>query len=154
MGHLTVLDNLMEEKLMNMNTAFIGKITAIKKNSATIQPLNKVKQYGKTAQKQSVLLDVPILNHTKYKYEPYKLKYVKDVSISTTSADGYLTSASLNVTKDEVEIVERKELKAGDVVLCVCSDRDITETKNGTLATPSVGRHHNMSDAIIVGVIK
>ena len=138
MGNLTVLNNIIEENMMNMHTAFVGKILSVKGNSATVQPLNRVKQYGKKEQAQSVLKDVPILNHARWKYKARKLEYVKNVSDHVA-------------IKDSIEIVEREEIGPGDIVFCMCADRDITETKNGSMATPSVGRHHNMSDAVIVG---
>ena len=145
MGNLTAFDNIIEEKLMSMHTAFVAKIISVKGNSATVQPLNMVKQYGKTAQKQTVLQDVPILFNAQNKLEPYNLTYVKDVSLNSAT--------SISVTKETLETVKRKKLEAGDVVFCVCADRDISETKNGNMATPSVARHHNQSDAVIVGIL-
>lgn len=142
MGYQSVLENMMEEKLMSIHTAFIGKIISLSadKSKATIQPLNKVKQYAKTAQKQSILQDVPILYNARYKLKPKKLKYVSNVSDHSP-------------VFETLETVERIELKSGDVVFCVCADREISETKNGNFALPSVARHHNQSDCVIVGVL-
>ena len=46
-----------------------------------------------------------------------------------------------------------EELSAGDIVLCVCCERDITEAKKGNFSVPAL-RHHSMSDSIIVGRLK
>lgn len=142
MGNMTYFDDLINEKLMSVHTAFCAKILSISGDgaSATIQPLNNVKQYGKAAQKQSVLKSVPILKNARFKLEPYKLRYVSSVNNHIP-------------TYKELETVERKELSVGDTVYCICADRDISETAKGVQATPSVGRHHNMSDAVIVGVL-
>lgn len=136
MGNVSILDSLMEEKLMNMHTAFVGRIISVSGDTATVQPLNKVKQYGKAAQAQAVITDVPILYNARYKLKPYTLKY-------EGGGD----------TVKELKTVERVDLKSGDIVFCVCADRDISETRNGSMVTPSVGRHHNQSDCVIVGCL-
>lgn len=43
-------------------------------------------------------------------------------------------------------------IKAGDTVFCVCAEREIGQTQNGTYVLPVIGRH-NIGDAVIVGVI-
>lgn len=44
------------------------------------------------------------------------------------------------------------DIKKGDVVVCICCERDITEAKKGKNVLPPVG-HHSMSDSIIIGVL-
>ena len=44
------------------------------------------------------------------------------------------------------------EIKKGDIVLCVCAERDITDSKRGISSLPPYG-HHNINDAVIIGVI-
>lgn len=138
MGNLTVIDDIIEEKLYNVHTAFVAKITSISgdKTTASVQPLSMVKQYGKAAQKQSIITNVPILYNARYKLKPKTLKYESGGDVIST-----------------LETVERVELKAGDIVFCVCADRDISVTRTGSMTTPSVARHHNQSDAVIVGVL-
>lgn len=153
MGNLTILENLIDEKLMNMHTCFIGKVTATNGKTATVQPLNKVKQYGKTAQTQSVIPNVPILENARYKLNPLDISCITSINLSTSKSDGYVTSVSVTPTTKTLHTYSRESIGKGDIVVCVCGERDITETKKGKLATPSVGRHHNQSDAIIVGVL-
>lgn len=43
-------------------------------------------------------------------------------------------------------------IKKGDVVVCICCERDITEAKRGRNVLPPTG-HHSMSDSIIIGVL-
>lgn len=44
-------------------------------------------------------------------------------------------------------------LTVGKVVCCACMERDITQTKYGTVALPS-NRHHSISDSIIIGILE
>lgn len=45
-----------------------------------------------------------------------------------------------------------EDTKADSVVVVACMERDITQTKNGKIALPSL-RHHSLSDSIIIGVL-
>ena len=49
-------------------------------------------------------------------------------------------------TKQVTEIAE------GDIAVCICCERDITEAKKGINSVPPVG-HHSMSASIIIGVL-
>lgn len=126
MGNLKVFDNMINNKLKNLHTAYIAKVLSVNGKTAKIQPLGYTKAYGEAAQKQSVLSKVPILNNARFK-------------ISKTEIDN----------KDVAKIVP---LAVGDLVLCVCCERDITEAKKGNNSVPALG-HHNMSDSVIVGIL-
>lgn len=116
-----------EEALLNMHTAFIGIVVGMNgEKKAKVQPLNLIKQYGEKPTKQAVLTDVPILEHVKH-IEIY----------STAGHDGH---------------VRLKPIEAGDIVFCVCSDRDISQTRKGKSALPALG-HHEIKDAVIVGCL-
>lgn len=141
MGHLSILNDLMEEKLLSLNTAFIAKVLSVSGNTAKIQPLNMVKQYGKKAEKQSVLSSVPILNNARYKLSAASIEYVSSVNFDTKS-----------VSKKTLNTCKRESISKGDIVFCVCADRDITEARRGKEAVPSLG-HHSQSDAVIVGIL-
>lgn len=41
----------------------------------------------------------------------------------------------------------------GATVVCACMERDITETRKGIFALPSL-RHHSMSDSVVIGVLE
>lgn len=109
MGNMQFFENIVENKLKGLHTAFLAKVLSVDGNTAKIQPLGYVKAYGKSAQKQSPLSSVPIT------------KQVTTISI-------------------------------GDIVVCVCCERDISEAKKGNNAIPALG-HHSMSDSIIIGVL-
>ena len=109
MGKFAAFENMINNKLLNLHTAYLAKVISLNESTAKIQPLGMTKAYGGKAQAQSVLSNVPILKHI-------------------------------------------TEISAGDVVLCVCCERDITEAKKGNNSTPAIG-HHSMSDSVIVGVL-
>lgn len=129
--------DLIEESLLGMHTAYVAKVLSVSGDKAKIQPLNMVKQYGNTAQKPPPVTAY-ILHNARYKLGTDTIKYASNV---------YNYSASYE-TK---EVVTAKSLSAGDIVFCVCADRDITEASKGNMTTPPIG-HHSLSDSVIVGV--
>lgn len=46
----------------------------------------------------------------------------------------------------------QSSIAAGEIVVCICCDRDISQTVKGVDATPAAG-HHSISDSIVVGVL-
>lgn len=108
-------DSLIEQKLLNLHTAFVAKVISVVIDTKTgevirkIQPLNMIKMYGEKEREQSVIENVPILKHV-------------------------------------------GEVKKGDLVFCVCAERNITEAKKGKMTCPPIGRH-SINDAVIIGVI-
>ena len=109
MGSFTALENLIENKLKNLHTAYLAKVLSVNGNKAKIQPLGMTKAYNGAGLVQSPLSNVPI-------------------------------------TKQVTEI------QAGDIAVCICCERDITQAKKGINSVPPVG-HHSMSDSIIIGVL-
>lgn len=122
-----VTDAMLNNTLLNLHTAYLAKILSVNDYTAKIQPLGYTKAYGEQAKKQSPLTNVPILKNAKYKIVGEKL-----------------------IEGEKVAVIE--PLKSGDIVLCVCCERDITEAKKGKNALPSLG-HHNMSDTLIIGAL-
>ena len=114
---------MIETKLLNLHTAYLGKVIAVNETTAKIQPLGYSKAVGGSAIKQSVLSNVPILNSARYKVEIEGEAITKVVPLA-----------------------------AGDIVLCVCCERNITEARKGNNSTPALGRH-SMSDSVIVGIM-
>ena len=150
MGSMTFFENMIENKLKNLHTAYLAKVLSVNENTAKIQPLGMTKAYGENAQKQSPLSNVPIATH---KVKKEEIEVVTDVSCNvTTDADGYVTDVSVSASKETLEYAKIQELKAGDIVVCVCCERDITEAKKGVNSTPAIG-HHSMSDSVIVACL-
>lgn len=135
MSSFEAFNDFVEQKLMDLHTAFIGKVVGVCGGKATVQPLTMMKQYGKPAEQQAVLKDVPILKSV-YKIELYEVEF--DSGDHPKHKHG-----------GHVRLIPIQE---GDIVFCMCADRDISATQSGAMALPPVGRHE-IKDAIIVGVL-
>lgn len=135
MSNFGAFDDLIEQKLMDLHTAFIGRVVGVGGGKATVQPLNMMKQYGKAAVQQAVVKDVPILKSV-YKIELYEVEF----------------SGGNHPTHKHGGHVRLVPIQEGDIVFCVCSDRDISATQDGAMALPTMGRHE-IKDAVIVGVM-
>ena len=46
--------------------------------------------------------------------------------------------------------ISQSELKTGDTVYCGVCERDITEARNGNMALSNTGRHHSLSDSVVI----
>lgn len=123
-----IIDTLIEQRLLNLHTAYFAKVLSVSDDTAKIQPLFMAKEKGEKAQKRAVLT-APIL------------KNVKKLSTQTMTINGS------SVTLPKVTNIEE-----GDVVYVMCAERDISEAKHGKCYVPALG-HHRISDSVIVGVL-
>lgn len=67
MNGINFIDDMIEEKLLHLHTAFIAKVLNFDENNKTadIQPLALIKQYGKPASKQAVIKNVIYLENVR-----------------------------------------------------------------------------------------
>ena len=139
MGASQVFDGMMTEQLLNLHTAFIAKVVSVQsENKCSVQPLDKIKAYGQTAKTQAVITNVPVLSHVRhYSVSNQTLSASDGVTISPSSHAGHLSVSPI---------------RAGDLVLCVCAERDISSSIKGISTTPPVG-HHQIKDALVIGLI-
>lgn len=134
MGYSKVFEDMIEEKLLYLHTAFIGKVTKVYYNKdsawrpykADVQPLNMLSLVNGKTIKPAIIKDVPILDAAKYKI---------NISLDEETATNNITGT---------------RMKNGAIVFCLCADRDITDTKKGKMVAPPIG-HHQMKDCIIIG---
>lgn len=144
-----VTDETLRESLLNMSTAFIGRVVSVNTATATasVQPLSMMKQFGSPAKKRAPIQDVPILHHVGH----WKL-----VKQSLTVTDTYTGGGSISPNPHPAPAnqghIQFDPIRAGDIVFCVCADREISATRKGQFATPALG-HHEISNAVIVGLI-
>lgn len=129
----SVINDIVDEKILNTSTAFIGKIISFnqEKKTANVQPLSMTKAYGKEAKQRAMLSGIPVMNNACYKQT---FEYI--------NIEGY-GYKWLSV---------REFIKAGDLVVCVVCDRDISEARKGNVALPSLGSHE-IQNSIVVGVL-
>lgn len=121
-----LINDSFDEKAKGLHCAFIAQILSVSGNKARIQPLGLTKQYGGTAQKQAVIAGVHISQSARYKFV-------------TTIIDNKSVAVPVPIT-------------AGDIVLCVCCDRNIDAALKGENKLPPVG-FHKKSDCVIVSII-
>ncbi|MBR5823721.1 MAG: hypothetical protein IKY67_06230 [Paludibacteraceae bacterium] len=141
-------EGMVEEKLLNLHTAFIGKIISMEGDSlCSVQPLDKIKAYGQKPKNQSVITNVPILNHVR-RYTLVK----QTLQIHDTYSGGGSVTPTTHPTAENEGHIRIEPLRIGDIVLCVCVERDISSSIRGMSTTPPVG-HHQLKDAIVIGLI-
>lgn len=139
MSKLKWFEDMVETKLLNIHTVYIAKVLSTDGKTAKIQPLGKTKAYGEEAKSQSPLSDIPIIYSARWKLKKVKLQYVENV-VNHSPIIKY------------VDILVPTDIAAGDLVVCVCGERDITEAKKGNNTVPALG-HHSMSASVIVGIL-
>lgn len=133
MGSMKFVQDAIEKKLMDLHCGYIGRVVSTNGTTATVQPLGLLKEYGGAARAQAVVSDVPIACG-------YKLSAS---TITYRDAEGNTKSQTIAVPQP---------LKAGDIVACLCADRDISAARRGENAVPAAGRH-SITDSIIVGIL-
>ena len=129
----SVARQIVEEKIKALHVAFLAKVLLLNetKTKAKIQPLGLCKNYSGTAQAQSVITNVHIAQSARYKYTPCEI------------TDG----------NDKTQIVATPTaIAVGDIVLCVCCDRNIDAALKGENVLPPQG-YHGKSDCVIVSII-
>lgn len=119
------LDGVIEEKLLNLHTTMPAKVLTYDEAAkrATVQPLYLTKEIGAPA---PVLLPV--------------IENVPVVGWRVRNADG---------TAAMIEPI----FQAGDIVYLAFCERALDEVLGGRAAYPSINRRHNLTDAVILGVL-
>lgn len=135
MGNMAFLEAAIEKKLMEMHCAYLGRVTGTDGETATVQPLGLMKEAGGAqARAQAVVSGVPVA--CRYKISVQTITYL-------APGDGRSESRKVAVPR---------EIEKGDLVVCLCADRDIAGALRGENVLPPAGRH-NISDSIIVGIL-
>ena len=123
-----VYGSMIEQALLSVHTAYLAKVISVSGGSAKIQPLNMIKAVGQAAVKQAAIT-APIARN------------VKKFGSTTVTIEG-----------NSFTVPTVSNIESGDIVVCVCGERDITEALKGKCAVPPKG-HHRISDSLIVGVL-
>lgn len=133
---MNYFDDSIESRLLSLHTAFLAKVISTDGKTAKVQPLNNIKGANGEVRQQAVLDNIPVLKSVKkYEYE----------NVTTTSGG----DPSHTHTVKTVKLVD---VAAGDVVFCLCGERELAGGKGGNTYTPSIG-HHMLSDAVVIGVL-
>ena len=130
MGAMKYFDEMIESKLLDMHTAYLATVLSVSGNKATVQPLGMYKEYGENAKKQAIVSNITVVK----------------------SAQNKISKQEIKIDGKAYNLAVLTPLSAGDTVICVCCDRDISQAQRGINSVPTIG-HHNISDSIIVGVL-
>ena len=135
MGNMGFIDAMIEKKLLDLHCGYIGKVVSTNGETATVQPLGLIKEKGNaTTKAQAVVSNVPIACRHKIT--------TQTITFATDDDGG----------KQTMQVAVPVPIAKGDVVVCLCADRDISEARRGNNVLPPAGRH-SISDSIIVGIL-
>lgn len=132
MSDFDYFTKLVDQKILNVHTAFLAKVISVKGKSARLQPLSMYKAVGGTAQQPSVVTAV-VPENIKYKRE--------DITYQISAAQNRTTT-----------VLVPDELKTGDIVYVGVCERDISYAQNGIIAE-ATNRHHSVNDSVILQVL-
>lgn len=128
-----ILTGNIDSKILNIHTAFLGKVLSVNGSSARVQPLTMYKAVGGKAKQQSPVSAV-VPSNIKYNTETITYR----ISDTETETKAVLVPSSLSV---------------GDIVYVGICERDISHAKNGKIAE-ATNRHHNINDGVILCVVR
>ncbi len=137
----SVIKNMVEEESKKLHCAFLAKILSVQGNKAKIQPLGLIRDYGGKATQQTPITNVHIASNALYKITEHSISYISRVDFANEKIVG--------VTD---KVAKLTPIAKGDIVLCVCCDRNIDAALKGENSLPPVG-YHNQSDCVIVAII-
>ena len=143
MSLATVINDILDERFKSLHVAFLAKVLSLNsdRTKAKIQPLGLTREYGGKEKKQSVITGVHIAQSAKYKLDTESIVYVTSVGFDSET-----------VNRQQKTILKETPIAKGDIVLCVCCDRNIDEALKGKNVLPPVGCH-KQSDCVIVAII-
>ena len=155
-GVFQFINDEIEKRLLDLNVAFVAKVLSTDGITAKIQPLGMIKQVGEDAKPKAPIPDVPILESARYK----SVSGGGVLIIGGGGASGFPPTSTVVIINGgdasgvsaSTADLSKVLIAAGDIVFCVCADRDITEARKGINSVPPVG-HHAMSDCVIVGIL-
>lgn len=125
-------ESLINGKLINIHTAFIGKVLTVNGNTARVQPLTYSKNISGELKEQT-----PVAV-----YIPQNIKVKQETITYRTGQD----------SSKAITVIAPDTITSGDIVYCGVSERDITaENLSGKIAKPT--RHHDINDSVILAVL-
>ena len=142
MGNMAFVNSNIEAKLKDLQCGYIGRVVWTDGDTATVQPLGLIKENGSDVTKvQAVVTNVPVA--CKYKISTKRITYY-----ARENDDDPIEAAVMRTQTIAVPSM----ISTGDLVACLCADRDITAARRGDNELPPAG-YHRISDSIIVGIL-
>ncbi len=146
---LSYIENIINDKILNIHTAFLGKVKTVDGSTAKIQPLQNYKMTaGTPTAAKIVTAHVP--KDIKYRVE--KIKYMTGATATTTVTESHSATTTIEPIFTESNVFIPEELSVDDLVICLVCERDISNAKKGLTEQPT-NRHHDVNDSIIIRVL-
>lgn len=134
MGSGSFVEAIVERKLRDLHCGYIGRVIWTDGQTATVQPLGLIKDGGSGSTKQQAVVEnVPVA--CRYKFSTKTIEYVDKAGVEKRQT-----------------VAVPAAIAKGDLVACLCADRDITEARRGKNELPPTG-FHAITDSIIVGIL-
>ncbi len=139
-----------------MHTAYLGRVLQVNGNKAKVQPLAKYQEVGQEASSQAVV-SAYITNQARYILSTTEISPITKINATkeTKTIEGETINYVSNVSysTSNFTVVTAREIKAGDVVLCVVCERDISGQTKGQQTVPDSSKNYSLSNSVIVGVL-
>lgn len=133
MNEFNFFQNLIEQRVLSIHTAFLAKVISVDNDGATVQPLMSLKSSTTGEQTAVGYVRVTVPENVKFKRE--------DIT--------YRISDTSSVTKT---VIVPDDIAVGDIVYIGICERDITNAKTGGAELATM-RAHDMNDGVILCVL-
>lgn len=136
---IKIIENIIDDKIHDIHTAFIGRVVQINGNTAKVRSLTYSRNTD-SYEEQTVVSAVIPLN---VKLRQEEITYVTHVS--------YSENGGLSVETDTKQIIVSEDIAVDDIVYVGICERDISNAVKGIAAEPV--RFHDMNDGVILKVL-
>ena len=133
MNEFNFFQNMIEQRILSIHTAFLAKVISVDNDGATAQPLMSLKSSATGEQTAVGYIRVTVPKNVKFKRE--------DIT--------YRISDTSSVTKT---VIVPDDIAVGDIVYIGICERDITNAKTGGAELATM-RAHDMNDGVILCVL-
>ena len=125
---------MVENSMLDLHTGYIGRVVAFDGATAKVQPLAMQKEINQAPKRLPIIADVPVVNSARFKFSVREFQ------------------CEIGAGTETRQHIVGEPLAPGDLVYCVCADRDISGALRGDFYTPTI-RRHSLSDSVVVGVL-
>lgn len=150
MGLLSIIDESIEYSLSHLHTAYLARVISTDGKTASVQALGLYKNSSAS------IANVPVVKSARYKMVCEDDEGVEIIEPTPNPENpGGSEQPELGgvvVPEGAKKLAYLEPIEVGDIVICVCCDRDITQARKGKNSIPVYG-HHSLSDSIVVGIL-
>lgn len=133
MNEFSFFENMIEQRILSIHTAFLAKVISVDDDGATVQPLMSLKSTATGEQTAVGYIRVTVPKNIKFKRENIT----------------YRVSDTSSITKT---VVVPDDIAVGDIVYIGICERNITNAVNGSSELATM-RAHDMNDGVILCVL-